>query len=152
MVRQTLRAGLDKESSVRFSAFFDELESIAEGGFLPKFAFAVPNPLKALKVGPFSTNVLNRSSLRMSMPSLQMKPPAVGKVRGLAQPLQAPKIQQINPQRQGLSSQSQLAPPASPMHVAPQTTPQAAATRQGGAQTVSTATPQQSPSSTSRPR
>jgi hypothetical protein len=116
-----------------------------------KIALAPMNPLKALKVGKFSTNVGSgaRSSIKMKMPALPAAPPAgrVTTVGGSSIAAQTPGVNIRTPTTQSpkmpLQTQVQGAgiPPASPIHVAPQTTPHAATVRQGAPQTVNTASP-----------
>lgn len=132
MVRQVI-------NPVMLEAFYDELD---------KIAMAAPNPLKALKAGKFSTNVGSRSSIKMRMPTVSTKTPPVGRVTtvsGSSIPTNLAGANIKTPSTSSLAQQSQQltghsVPPASPVHVAPQTTPHASPTQQGSPQTVNTAT------------
>lgn len=123
------------------SAFVDEME---------KIALAPKNPLTALKVGPFSTNVGNPSSIKMTMPKIPAAPPPTGRVTtvgGSSIAAQTPGVNLRPPtiQSQKMPLQKQLPPPgvspASPSYVSPQVNVQAAPTMQGRPQ-VTQAAPQ----------
>jgi len=132
MVRQAI-------NKITLAAFSDELE---------KIALAPQNPLKALKVGLFSTNVGSnaRSSFKMKMPTLNAAPsPSVrsvptvgGSVPTPGVNLKQPVAGKIDMGRGQLAQQEQLR--AGPGHIA-QSTPAVPMTAQGQPAKVSTPAP-----------
>ena len=140
MVRSVLSADV-------MAAFSDELV---------KIAVAPSQALKMLKSGPFSTNIGKPSSIKMTMPRVRSAPPPpVGRITTTSGSSIAAQMPGVNLRPKSTASlQRAQSPsmdaiaPASPIHVAPQTTPVAAPARQGAPQTVST-TPQASTGSPS---